>query len=333
MSMSHKTCVCIRRLKMSPFAVVAKWFAPSHFIRPLIAMKELIGSTLYLHWSFYSHTKCLVSFFAMDFSIYFKIIIIIILIWCKYKYIYILYIVWCSFFLILFNCGWTPTFYFTSYSEVLNTHLIKSWEFVQKARSLTCVFSSASPPFQRRKKNNSVRSRNCLVARKYTSVCPDPQILLARMKERKTPCLLYNRFPDQKTHKKYPKEGKLWCCAWFQAGMLLSKIALSLSLSQFHHVPTTESNIDLGVLHSPIWLLAISPLTNTNQHRKCPKGTATKPKQKRRTETKYYYMPVQQRTSTAPKEGDQSTHPNREPPLKKKSLRFGSNWLTFFFKN
>jgi hypothetical protein len=33
----------------------------------------------------------------------------------------------------------------------------------------------------------------------------------------------------------------------FRQGMLLSKIALSLSLSlsQFHHVPTTESNIDL----------------------------------------------------------------------------------------
>jgi hypothetical protein len=68
MFMAHKTCVCIRRLKMSPFAVVAKWFAPSHFIRPSIAMKELIGSTLHLLWSFYSHTKCMVSFFAMDFS-------------------------------------------------------------------------------------------------------------------------------------------------------------------------------------------------------------------------------------------------------------------------
>ncbi len=31
---------CIRRLKMSPFAVVAKWFAPSHFIRPFLYCHE-----------------------------------------------------------------------------------------------------------------------------------------------------------------------------------------------------------------------------------------------------------------------------------------------------
>jgi hypothetical protein len=46
---------CIRRLKMSPFAEVAKWFAPSHFIRPLIAMKELIVSTLYLYYGHSIH--------------------------------------------------------------------------------------------------------------------------------------------------------------------------------------------------------------------------------------------------------------------------------------
>jgi hypothetical protein len=48
-------------------------------------------------------------------------------------------------FLILFNCGWALTFYFTSYSEVLNTHLAKVEEKFATAKCTLATY----PPHQK----------------------------------------------------------------------------------------------------------------------------------------------------------------------------------------
>jgi hypothetical protein len=188
----------------------------------------------------------MVSFFAMDFPIYFKIL-----------YIYIYFIMFGAHFsdsiqlrvgthILLYFLQWSAQYPPCKswgkicYSKVHTSNLPTSSKVEnsrKKARPLAFLSSASSPPFQRRKKN-SVRSRNCLVAKKYTSA----QIHRSYQPEWKTPCLLYNRFPDQKTQETTHKRGSCDAMLDFRQGMLLSKIALSLS--QFHHVPTTESNID-----------------------------------------------------------------------------------------
>jgi hypothetical protein len=199
----HTKHVLHQKIKNVPiFAVVAKWFAPSHFIRPLECHERTNWEhTLPVTVILFTY-KVYGVFLCNGFSHLFQNNN------NMYIYMYILHIVWCSFFLIPFNRGWAPTFYFISYSEVLNTHLAKVRNFAimdevwcrtthlvkveenfatakctlttypqsaSKVKNLckrlpiACIsFSSASPPppFQRRKKKTVSDLGTVLVAKK-----------------------------------------------------------------------------------------------------------------------------------------------------------------------